>query len=37
MKKKKLFDAIKFIAISLVGLSVIAALFAPFILSYSQK
>lgn len=37
MKKKKMFEVIKFVGVSLVGLSVILSLFAPFILSYSQK
>jgi hypothetical protein len=32
MKKKKLFEIVKFICISLIGLSVIASLFLPFVL-----
>jgi len=37
MKKKKLFNAIKFITVSLIGLSLVVSLFAPFFLSYSQN
>jgi len=37
MKKKKVLEIIKFVGVSLVGLSLVFSLFAPFILSYSQK
>jgi|GEM_PF-4970128 len=37
MQKKKMFETIKFVAVLLVGLSVILSLFAPFMLSYSHK
>lgn len=37
IKKKKLFNIIKFVGISLVGLSVILSLFLPFILTSAQR
>lgn len=37
MKKKKALEAIKFVAVLLVGMSVVLSLFAPFMLSYSHN
>jgi hypothetical protein len=37
MKKKKLFETVKFIAILAVGASVILSLFLPFMLSSAHK
>jgi len=32
MKKKKLFEAVKFVSVLLIGLSVVLSLFLPFVL-----
>lgn len=32
MKKKKLFETVKFVAVSLIGLSVVLSLFLPFMM-----
>ena len=37
MKKKKLFDTVKFVAVLLIGLSVVLSLFLPFVISSAQR